>query len=125
MRRSPIRKRPKPNSSSPPMTNAPIPALSLDTMLNLTHELLHDVVLTALKFLCGSLGDDVSFIQNDQFVADSSSAWDVMCDDDDRGFLGRLEIDQKLVDFTRRDGIEAAARFVHQENRGVQSQSAR
>src|SRR5437588_10036923 len=101
MRRSPIRNRPKPNSSTPPITNAPIPALSLDTMLNLTHELLHDVVFTVLEFHRCSLRDDVSFIQNDQLVADSSGARDVMRHDDDRGFVRRFEIDQKLVDFTR------------------------
>src|SRR4051794_3199725 len=114
-----MRNRPMPNKISPPMTKAPIPALSVAIMLipfnplcRRTHELLHDLVLAVVKFPCGALRDDMALVQHDQFVANSSGTGNVVSDDDDGRLAGRLQVDQKLVDFPRRDRIETAARFV-------------
>src|SRR5437870_10353181 len=64
-------------------------------------------------------------MQDDKFVADSSRAGNVVCYDNHCGFARRFQIHEELVDFSRGDWIETAARLVHKKYGRLQRQRPR
>src|SRR5947207_7284290 len=100
-----MRKRPKPNSISPPMTKAPIAVLSVDAIFNLfidccapglhslpliqrrSHELSYNLIVTLVQFFSRSLRENVSLMQDDKLVADSSRTRNIVRDDNHCRFL--------------------------------------
>src|SRR5688572_4309973 len=110
------------------MTKAPVVVLSLDSMFDLSlrfyaHELPYNVVLTLVEVASRALRDNAPFMEDNELIADSSSARNVVRHNDDCGFAGRLQINQELVDLARRDRVKATAGFVHEENGRLKRQS--
>ena len=64
-------------------------------------------------------------MQDEQLVADSSRARDIVCHDNHCGFARCFQIHEKLIDLSCSDRVETAAGLVHQKYGRLQRQGSR
>src|SRR3974390_2403360 len=97
-RRSPIKNIPAPKSSSPPTTNSPTLTVLFFICSFLSDQFARRFALALLDLRHGTLGDQLSPVEDQHPVGDAPDAVHVVRDDNQRGFVFGLFPQQQFVD---------------------------
>jgi len=89
-----------------------------------SHELANDRVLASFQLVGRTAGQNAAAVENGDFVSDPPGAGNVVGDDHHGSALNVFEVEKKIIDFLRGDGVEPAARLVGEKNRRIEREGA-
>src|SRR3984885_12923827 len=113
------------NSETPAATKIPTVMFRFDIQSLLRDKLPHDGVLVLVEFLYRAEREKVPFIEDRKTIAHTPRTSRIVGDDDHRCLLSRLLLEEEVIDLRRRDAVQTATRFIHEQQFWFQDQGSR
>src|ERR1700733_1763373 len=113
------------NSETPVATKIPTVMFRFDIQSLLRDKLPNDGVLMMLEFVYRAEREKMPCIEDCETIADVPAASRIVSDDDHRCLLSRLLLQKQVIDLRRSDSVQAATRFIYEQQFWFQDQGAR